>query len=97
MRDSGSDSKMMAGLRYGYGLSAHGLFVDNVPVLQKMSKVRAIFCAFRRIWEDEKARLSSSTDGVSAGSSLWYAKSGNLEAYHGSLRGRDLYVCGIRQ
>ena len=30
MSDSGSDSKMIAGLRHGYGLSAHGLFVDIV-------------------------------------------------------------------
>jgi hypothetical protein len=30
------------------------LFVDIVLVLQKVSKVVAIFCAFRRIREDEK-------------------------------------------
>lgn len=47
MSDSGSSSKTITGLRYG--LSAHELFVDIVLVLQKVSKVVAISCAFRRI------------------------------------------------
>lgn len=47
MSDSGSSSKTIAGLRHG--LSAHESFVDIVLVLQGVSKVVAIFCAFRRI------------------------------------------------
>jgi hypothetical protein len=50
MSDSGSSSKKTAGLRHG--LSAYDLFVDIVLVLQKVSKVVAIFGAFRRIGED---------------------------------------------
>jgi len=48
MRNSGSDEKMMAGLRHGCGLSAHELFVDIVVGLWKVEKVAAMFCVFRR-------------------------------------------------
>lgn len=46
MSDSGSDSKTIAGLRHG--LSAHELFVGIFLILQKVSKVVAIVCAFGR-------------------------------------------------
>jgi hypothetical protein len=48
MSDSGSSSKTIAGLRHGLW-SAQVLFVDIVRVLQEVSKMVAMFRAFRRV------------------------------------------------
>jgi len=54
MSDSGSSLKTIAGLRHG--LSAHGLLVENVLVLQNCRKYRRWWRCFMGSGEFEKVK-----------------------------------------